>query len=369
MQKAEETILEIDLGALAHNYKFFRSRISKEVKLLGVVKASAYGSADLAIALKLQEMGIDYLGVAYVQEGVALRKAGIEKPVLVLHPQPVNYKSLIDHCLEPTIYSRRTLNEFIAVARQLKQESYPIHLKLNTGLNRLGLVEEELDAVLDQLLNTTSIKVKGVFSHLAASEDWKERDFTLKQINAFRGMGYTIVTKLGYTPILHLNNTSAIINYPEAAFNMVRAGLGLYGFANDPEIDKHLMPVGTLKTVISQIQNLKPGDTVGYNRAFKARENLRIATLPLGHADGIKRQFGNERTGVTINGQYAPIIGNVCMDILMINITGIDCNEGDEVIVFGPGNVATDLAKNGGTISYELITGISPRVKRVFIEE
>lgn len=182
-------------------------------------------------------------------------------------------------------------------------------------------------------------------------------------------MCFDIVNFLGYNPILHLSNTSAILNYPEAAFNMVRCGIGLYGFGNDPEINKNLKPIGTLKTTISQIQYLEPGDTVGYNRAFKATAEIKIATLPLGYADGIKRQYGNERAEVLVNGKLAPIIGNVCMDIIMINITGIECEEGDEVIIFGGEQHAAGFARNGDTISYELITGVSQRVKRIFISE
>lgn len=367
MQKAGETILEIDLGALKHNFNFLKSKAGKDVKFMGVVKAYAYGNDSIAIASRLQDLGIDYLAVAYTSEGIALRKNGIKTPILVLHPQPVNFEEIIEHCLEPAIYSERVLQEFISTAGKLGQEHYPFHLKLNTGLNRIGFSEENIETALQTILKATMVKVKGVFSHLAASEDWKEREFTLKQIDIFRKMSYTIVTTLEYTPILHLTNTSGIINYPEAAFNMVRSGIGLYGFGNDPEIDKHLKPIGTLKTTISQILQLKKGDTVGYSRAFKADGEISIATLPLGHADGIKRQFGNGRAGVMINNRYAPIIGHVCMDILMINITGIECEEGDEVIVFGPGNAANNMANNAGTISYELITGISQRIKRIVI--
>ncbi len=367
MQKAGETILEIDMAALEHNFKFLKSKSGKDVMLMGVVKAYAYGSDSIAIATKLQELGIDYLGVAYTSEGIALREGGIKTPILVLHPQPVNYEEIIEHCLEPSIYSERVLNEFISTTGKLNQNHYPFHLKLNTGLNRIGFSNENIGAALKSIAASESIKVKGVFSHLAASEDWKEREFTLKQIDKFRKLAFAVVNALEYTPILHLTNTSGIINYPEAAFNMVRSGIGLYGYGNDPKIDKHLKPIGTLKTSISQILQLKKGDTVGYNRAFKANGNVTIATLPLGHADGIKRQFGNGRSGVMVNGQYAPIIGNVCMDILMIDITDIECEEDDEVIVFGPENPASNLANNAGTISYELITGISPRVKRIII--
>lgn len=367
MQKAEETILEIDLNALEHNYKFLKSKAGKDVKFMGVVKAYAYGSDSLAIASRLQDLGVDYLGVAYASEGIALRKGGIEKPILVFHPQPVNFEEIIEHCLEPSIYSERVLREFVSTAGRLKQKNYPFHLKLNTGLNRIGFSEVNLDEVLNTILASPAVKVAGIFSHLAASEDWKEREFTLQQIDLFRKMCFKIVNELSYTPILHLTNTSGIINYPEASFHMVRSGIGLYGFGNDPGINKHLKPIGTLKTTISQILQLKEGDTVGYSRAYKAEGGITMATLPLGHADGIKRQFGNGKAGVMINGLYAPIIGHVCMDILMINITGIECEEGDEVIVFGPGNPANDLANNAGTISYELVTGISQRVKRVVI--
>lgn len=367
MQKTGETILEIDLGALEHNFNYLKSKAGKDVKFMGVVKAYAYGSDSIAIAAKLQDLGVDYLAVAYTSEGIALRKEGIYTPILVLHPQPVNFEEVIEHCLEPAIYSERVLNEFISTAQKLTQKHYPFHLKLNTGLNRIGFSEENIDRALQTILTAEAVKVKGVFSHLAASEDWKEREFTLQQIENFRKMSYTIVTTLDYIPILHLTNTSGIINYPKAAFHMVRSGIGLYGFGNDPEIDKHLKPIGTLKTTISQILKLKEGDTVGYNRLFKSEGEITIATLPLGHADGIKRNFGNGNAGVMINDRYAPIVGNICMDILMINITGIECEEGDEVIVFGPGNPANEMAKNAGTISYELITGISQRVKRILV--
>lgn len=367
MQYAEETILEIDLASLEHNYNFLKSKTGKDVKFMGVVKAFAYGSDSIAIATRLQNLGVDYLAVAYTSEGITLRKAGIEAPILVLHPQPVNLEEIIENCLEPSIYTKRVLSEFIKTAERLNQKDYPFHLKLNTGLNRIGFSEEEVEEVLKTILSSQAVKVKGIYSHLAASEDWREREFTLQQIDSFRKLCFYIVNTLGYTPILHLSNTSGIINYPEASFHMVRSGIGLYGFGNDPEVDKHLKPIGTLKTSISQIVKLKEGDTVGYNRAFRAAGELTLATLPLGYADGIKRHLGNGKAGVMINGHYAPILGHVCMDIIMVNITGINCEEGDEVIVFGPGNSANKMASSAGTISYELITGISQRIKRVML--
>ncbi|WP_311195808.1 alanine racemase [Antarcticibacterium sp. 1MA-6-2] len=356
MSKTRETILEIDLGALEHNYHFMRSKINGDIKFMAVVKAFAYGNDATKIAKKLSKLGVDYFAVAYVDEGVALRKGGIEKPILVLHPQSINFEKIIENCLEPSIYSEFVLREFIKTAEQLDQKNYPIHLKLNTYLNRLGFSEDDLEKVFTKLATTDSIKITGVFSHLAASEDWKEREFTLQQLNLFRKLAFTITEKLGYQPLLHLSNTSAIINYPEAAFHMVRSGIGLYGFGNDPEIDKQLKPIGTLKTIISQIHHLKEGATVGYNRAFKVTEDTKMATIPIGHADGINRQYGNGRAGVYVNGKYAPIIGNVCMDMIMINISGIECEEGDEVIIFGGPQHVTKFAYNGNTISYEVIT-------------
>ena len=364
MSKTRETVLEINLKALEHNYNYLRSKVDKDVMMMGVVKAFAYGSEAGEIAKKLSALGMDYFAVAYTNEGISLRNAGVEKSVLVLHPQSVNFDSIIEHCLEPSIYSEFVLKAFIKSAEKAGVKDYPVHIKLNTGLNRLGFSKKELEKVFEILSQTEAIKVKGIFSHLAASEDWKEREFTLEQIGKFREMVRGFLNALNYKPILHLCNTSGIINYPEANFDMVRTGIGLYGFGNDPEIDKKLKPIGTLKTIISQIHNLEAGESVGYNRVYKAPEAIKMATLPIGHADGINRQYGNGRAGVFINGNYAPIIGNVCMDMLMINISGIDCEEGDEVIIFGGPQHATLFAEKGKTISYELITGISQRVKR-----
>lgn len=369
MPEAKETLLEIDLGALAHNYRHIRSNIGADVKFMGVIKAYAYGNDSVEIAKKLESLGANYLAVAYASEGIRLREAGIELPILVLHPQQVNFKAIIDNCLEPNLYSERVLSEFIATAQTLNLKEYPIHLKFNTGMNRLGFTEKNFEAMVEKLQKTTSVRIASAFSHLAASEDWREREFTLQQINRFQVMAEKLIDRFDYRPLFHICNTSAIFNYPEATFDMVRCGLGLYGFANDSSRNEKLKPVGTLKTIISQIQELEPGETVGYNRAFKSEIPSRVATLPLGHADGIKRIFGNGNGKVLVKEQLAPIVGNVCMDILMIDVTEIECTEGDEVIVFGGPLHATQFAANGGTITYELITGISQRVKRVIIPE
>ena len=369
MPIAHETLLEIDLNALEHNYRYLRSRVNKDVKFMGVVKASGYGSHVLGVAKKLSDLGADYLAVAYISEGIALRKAGIDLPVMVLHPQSANYESLVEHCLEPSLYSEYVLKEFIATTEKLKQKNFPIHIKFNTGMNRLGFSQEEIDKVTSLLNDTGSVKAASLFSHLSASEDWREREFTLNQIHTFQKVAIKLIEKIGYRPLLHICNTSGILNYPEAALDMVRSGIGLYGFGNDKAQDEKLKPIGTLKTIISQIHHIKKGDSVGYNRAFKASKPTKTATLPMGYADGIKRDYGNGKAGVFIHGQYAPIIGNICMDMIMIDVTGIDCEEGDEVIVFGGPQHATVLAEAGNTISYELITGVSERVKRVLIEE
>jgi alanine racemase len=366
MPKAQETVLEIDLKALKHNYEYIKSKTPKNTKILGVVKAFAYGSDAEEIALYLQRLDIDYFAVAYINEGVALRQAGVTKPVLVLHPQAVNFKKLIEHCLEPSLYSSKILNEFIAVATEEKQKNYPVHIKFNTGLNRLGFWKNDVTYLVSKLNETASIKVKSIFSHLAASEDLNEKNFTQSQIDSFKNITTELIPQLGYTPILHICNTSGILNYPKAHFDMVRTGIGLYGFGNSKKENKHFKPIGTLKTVISQIHQIEKGESVGYNRAYKSDAFIKTATLPIGHADGISRQYGNGKGFVSINGEKAPIIGNVCMDMIMVDVTHINCKEGDEVIVFGPKHTAEQLAEQVNTISYELITAVSQRIKRVY---
>ncbi len=367
MSNYGETVLEIDLKALAHNYAYLRSRLLPETKFLAVVKAFAYGSAVEKVALKLQDLGVDYFAVAYVNEGVTLRDSGITKPILVLHPQPVNFKTIIARCLEPSIYTPNILKQFLEIAKAENQKDYPVHLKFNTGLNRLGFSENDIDFIAATLHGRKELKVSSLFSHLAASEDLKEEKFTINQIERFKGITLKLHSKLDYAPFQHLLNTSGILNYPQAQFHMVRSGIGLYGYGNDARVDSELKPVASLKTIISQIHQLAPKESVGYNRAFVSETSRTIATLPLGHADGIGRQYGNGKTYVQIKGEKAFIVGNVCMDMIMIDITDIDCKEGDEVVVFGPELSAQHFAEKANTISYELLTAISTRVKRVIL--
>lgn len=368
MPKATETILEIDLGALKRNFEYLKSQIHPETMFLAVVKAFGYGSDPIEITRHLEKLGVDYLAVAYTSEGIVLRNAGIKTPILVLHPLPVHFNEIVEYGLEPNLYNAKVLAEFINVAEKSNQKSFPVHIKFNTGLNRLGFGKNEVDLVTNAVNKTKAVKVKSVFSHLAASEDLNEKEFTLKQINIFKEIAAELENKLGYKPLKHQLNTSGILNYSDVAqFDMVRSGIGLYGFGNDSAYDRFLTPISTLKTVISQIHHIEKGESVGYNRGFIASKHTKTATLPIGHADGIGRQYGNRKGFVTIHGKPAYITGNVCMDMIMVDVTGIDCEEGDEVIVFGQNPTAEAIAATASTISYELVTSISRRVKRIFL--
>ncbi|MEM0933368.1 MAG: alanine racemase, partial [Bacteroidota bacterium] len=284
MDRIGETVLEIHLDALAHNYNYLKSKLLPETKFMAVVKAFAYGSDMVTIAKKMENLGADYFAVAYVKEGVLLREAGITTPILVLHPLPVNFEQLIVHQLEPSLYSPKILTEFLKTAQENNLEDYPVHIKFNTGLNRLGFWENDVDHISKQLQNRNEIKVTAILSHLAASEDPNEKKFSDTQIETFKKISAALDEKLGYRPFRHMLNTSGIINYPDAQFEMVRSGIGLYGYGNSADEDVHLRPVAQLKTIISQLHKIEPGETVGYNRAFSANTPRTSATLPLGHA-------------------------------------------------------------------------------------
>lgn len=364
MPKAQETVLEIELSALKHNFEYLQSKIQKNTKFLAVVKAFAYGHEADEIARYLQNLKVDYFAVAYTDEGVALRDAGITKPILVLHPLPIGFGAIIDRCLEPSIYNRKVLKEFLEIANEKNQKDFPIHLKFNTGLNRLGFSINDVEHIYSTLNTTETVQIKSIFSHFAASEDLSEREFMQHQITLFKEISKKFKTIFGFRPLLHMCNTSGILNYPEAHFDMVRSGIGLYGFSNSEEENKNFRPIATLKTVISQIHHVAKGETVGYNRAYRSTSAIKTATLPIGHADGIGRPYGNGKGYVTIGGKKAKILGNVCMDMIMVDVTGIECHEGDEVIVFNASYTANALAHSADTISYELLTAISQRIKR-----
>jgi len=321
------SVLEIKESAVKHNLAYFRSKLNEKTKILAVVKAFSYGSDSVIISKILQKQNIDYLAVAYVDEGIELRNNGIDLPIIVLHPQINNLSLLLKYNLEPNLYSYKILGEFIKVAKENSCLAYPIHLKFNTGLNRLGFLPNEVEKIILTIKKHKTIKIASVFSHLVASEDLSEKKFTQSQINSFEKIKNIVLSKINYQPIFHLLNTSGIVNYPSSQYDMVRLGIGLYGFANDKKTTNELENVLVLKSVISQIHILNIGDTIGYNRAFKVAGKMRSATIPIGHADGISRELGNGVGYVLINKQKARILGNVCMDMIMVDVTNIDCNE------------------------------------------
>ncbi|AUC21280.1 MULTISPECIES: alanine racemase [Polaribacter] len=358
------TVLEIDGDALLHNLNYFKGKLQPETKILAVVKAFAYGS-DAAQIAKFLEDKVDYFAVAYVHEGIALREAGVESPILVLHPHTQNLQSVVDYRLEPCLYNFKIFNAFLKLSDEIPLMNYPVHIKFNTGLNRLGFWHTDIPNIIADLKETTHVKVASLFSHLAASEDLEEQDFTINQINNFAYIAQQFYKHLGYEPMLHILNTSGVINYPKAQFNMVRIGIGLYGFGNDEKETAQLKNTHNLKSIISQIHIIEPGETVGYNRAYTAKRQSKTATIPIGHADGLSRRLGNKKGYVLINNQKAPIIGNVCMDMIMVDITKIDCAEGDEVIIFNNQEMIQHIADVSETIPYETLTAISQRVNKM----
>lgn len=370
IKKNHETVFEINLEHLIHNLNYFKSKLNPTTKIMVMVKASSYGSGVYEIANLLKFHQVDYLGVAYPDEGITLRNLGIQMPIMVMNADTSSHQSIIEQRLEPEIFSFRVLRSFVQKLKQAGQKNYPIHLKLDTGMHRLGFEEEDLYQLkLFLLENSDYIAVQSIFSHLATSDVPEEKDFTLKQIHLFQTLYEDLVSSLGYHPIQHILNSSGITHFTEYQFDMVRLGIGLYGYNFDSEVQVHLKSIGTLKSTLSQIKTLHKGETVGYSRRFKAKETTRIATIPIGYADGISRLQGNECGYVLINQQKAPIIGNVCMDMIMVNVTEITCQEGDEVILLGEQPSLAEVAEWQQTIPYEVLTSISPRVKRIYYKE
>ncbi len=364
MSQDTGTLLSIDLNALLHNFLFFKSKLQSGVKLVPVIKAFAYGHDAIDIAKYLEKHNVDYFGVAYTHEGVALRKAGIKTPIMVFHSLIDDLNDSIDYQLEPNIYSFRILNKFIDVLKEKGINNFPINLKFNTGMNRLGFLKDDIPLIFEKITNSKVIRVNSVYSHLVASDDSKERNFTKKQINYFNEIREAVKKEISYPFLSHIANSSGIVNYPKAHFDMVRVGIGLYGYANNPKWTSKLKNVAKLQTLISQIQVLNKGDSVGYNRRFIAKEKTISATLPIGYADGIPRTWSRGVGFVSINGKKAPLLGNVCMDMIVVDVTNINCKEGDVVYIFDTQETLEELAKNTGTISYEILTAITQRVPR-----
>jgi len=368
-EKTHETVLEINLNAISHNLAFYRSKLKPETKLMVMVKAFGYGSGGFEIAKLLEHHKTDYLGVAFADEGISLKNAGIKLPIMVMNPETTSFASIIQYGLEPEIYSIKGLKAFIAIADERKLEHFPIHIKIDTGMHRLGFEEEHIDDLIAVLKANPSVKVKSILSHMATSDDLGHDKFAREQIALFEKLSSRLIEALDIHPIRHILNTSGIEHYPEAQYDMVRLGIGLYGISNDPAEQKHLENVGTLKSVISQLRTIDKGESVGYGRRFMADGKTKIATIPIGYADGISRHWGNLNGYVTIAGKHAPIVGSICMDMLMADCTGIDCREGDSVIVFGKHPSVIEMAEKLQTIPYEILTSISQRVKRIFYRE
>ncbi|PQA59393.1 alanine racemase [Siphonobacter curvatus] len=362
------TILEVNLDALSHNLNYFREKIGRQTKIMVMVKAFAYGSGIEEVANLLQFHRVDYLAVAYPDEGVRLRKAGIQLPILILNTSPENFQQVLDYQLEPEIYSPRHWQEFVDFLGD-RQLSTSVHIKVDTGMHRLGFEEKHLDWLTDQISQHPEIRIASIFSHLAAADEAEHDAFTHQQIARYTFMADRITAVLPYQPIRHLANSPGLARFPEARFDMIRLGKGLYGTAVLPEDQENLKTVGTLKTVISQIKEVPKTETVGYGRRGVLSRDSRIATIAIGYADGFDRKFSRGTGKVLIHGQLCPIVGNICMDMSMVDVTDVDCSEGDEVIIFGDYPSIRDLASWSGTIPYEILTNVGERVSRVFYRE
>ncbi len=366
-ERIHETLMEIDLDALLHNYRFVKTKLSPKTKTMVMVKALSYGSGSYEISALMAQNGADYLAVAYPDEGVLLRTAGIKLPIMVLNTEVGQFEMCFRYKLEPVIYSFRTLN---ACIEEFGGNDKPvnIHIEFDTGMRRLGFNVGDVISLGKQLISNPKLQVCSVFSHLASGEDLNDNSYTQQQFSLFE-KACEALQKITQKPFLrHILNTAGIFNYPNNAYEMVRLGIGLYGIDSSGKHQAQLLQVGRLKTIISQIRTLQIGDSLGYNRRFTAKEVTKVGTLPIGYADGISRDFGLGKISFLINGKLAPTIGSICMDMCMVNLSGIEAQEGDEVLIFGEENPIYNTAKQSNKIPYEILTGISGRVKRVYIK-
>lgn len=365
-KKKHGTVMEIDLGAMVHNLNYFKSKLKPGTKLMAMVKAFAYGSGSEEVANLLQYHRVDYLGVAYTDEGVELRKNQITLPIMVMNPSEESFTTLMEYQLEPEIYNLQILRVLIDY---LRGREIKIHFKIETGMHRLGFDEKDLEEAIHLLRANNNIHIATLFSHLAGADDEQHDDFTRQQASVFDKLSLKVMHELNIRPWRHLVNTSGIIRFPDLQFDMVRLGIGLYGVNPTSENESSLQSVATLKSVISQVKTVPAGTSIGYGRKGKAEKNTTIATIAIGYADGYSRAFSQGKGIVSINGKRAPVIGNVCMDMTMIDITNIDAKEGDEVILFGKEPSIYEVAVRANTIPYEILTNTSERVKRVFWSE
>ncbi len=365
--KHHQTCLEINLNTLVDNLNYYRAKLKPQTKVLAMVKAFSYGSGSFEIANVLQHQKIDYLGVAFADEGVELRKAGISLPIIVMNPEIKSFQLMLQHQLEPEIYSFKILHQFVAELKSGAISDYPVHLKIDTGMNRLGFVHDQVEELLTLLTQMPEIRIKSVFSHLVGSDDKQFDDFTHKQITDFSHATKELEEGLAYTFIRHILNSSGIERFPQAQFDMVRLGIGMYGIGDEGH--NKLKSVTRFKSYISQIRQVKAQQTIGYNRKGRLNYDADIAIVPVGYADGLNRKLGNGKWGMIINGHKANIVGNICMDMCMLDVTGLKASEGDEVEIFGSHLPVEKLAQALDTIPYEIFTSISRRVKRVYYYE
>lgn len=365
--KSHLSVVETDLNLMRQNLHYFKSLVKPETKLMVMVKAFSYGSGYREIAAFLQHNRVDYLAVAFTDEGTELRQYGIETPIMVMNPNVQSLQTMIEYKLEPEIYSIGLLKELSKELRETNIVNFPVHVKLDTGMHRLGLVSEDIKEFCELLNESGKISIASVFSHLSGSDSSGFDDFTHLQVSRFGQMYNKISEFTNSTPDRHILNSAGILRFPDYQFEMVRLGIGLYGLI--PDLCDKLVAVSTFKSVISQIHKVKTGETVSYNRSGKITADSKVATVPVGYADGFNRKLGNGNWNFIVNGIKVPVIGDVCMDMCMIDISGIDAKEGDEVIIFGPQNSVNEMAHKLNTIPYEVITGISQRVKRVYFED
>jgi alanine racemase len=360
-----DTVLEVDLSTIRHNLDYFRSFLKPETKMLCMIKAFGYGTGSYELGRFLQKNGVDYAGVANVDEGIDLRNEGITIPVLVMNPMPAALPALFKYNLEPEIYNFEILEKIAEEAFRQNLAEYPVHIKVNTGMQRMGFNADEIALLCEKLEKIKSLKVKSVFSHLAGSDSPRFDDYTKGQIKQFTDTAAIMEKSLGYPIMRHILNSAGIERFPEAQFDMVRLGIGLYGIsAVDPAATR---PVAYFKTKIMQIREVDLQETVGYSRKGVLNRNSLIACLPVGYADGLNRHLGNRNSAAVVNGAICPFVGNICMDISMIDITDANAKVGDEAVIFGDKITISELANSLQTIPYEILTSIGARVRRTYI--
>lgn len=367
-RKQHQTVLEINLSALENNLNFYRGKLTSNTKLMVMVKAFGYGSGSMEIAKLLEYNQVDYLGVAYVDEGVELREQSIALPIMVMNPALADLQLCVDYDLEPEIYSLEILYEAISFLK-ISNQRLSVHLKIETGMHRLGFSEDEVLEVMSIVNDCPALNIKSVFSHLAASDDKNETAFTIQQVVRLNKAYEKIADPKKTRPMKHILNSAGIINYPEYHFDMVRLGIGLYGSDSSGEYQDSLFTVATLKARISQVKKINKGETIGYSRNGKAEDDMTIAVVSIGYADGYDRRFGNGIGEVLVDGKHCPVVGNVCMDMIMVNVSGLNVFEGDEVVIFDQSLHINDLARKINTIPYEILTNVGQRVKRIYFRE